>query len=392
VEVAAGVAWGAHGRLRHAGAVRLLLAIGAVLGATVLALAIDADAAAAGPLLLLGVVVAALLGRWPGVAAGLAGAASYSFFFIPPERTFSLGKDEEPLALAVFLAIALVVGTLVSRATELRHAAEEREAVAIANLELADRIRAAELAAEEARFAAEASRTRAAFFAAAGHNLRTPLTSIATAVDTLATASDHLDDDERRDLMETIRDETARLVRLTARVLELSRLNAGIEPERSTVEVEGLVQAVIRRIGRLDEGRTFQLTVDDRAELVDLDVTMVEEALQNVIENAVRFAPPHTVVEVLVHATDTDVVLAVADHGPGVAVDERTRVFDDFYRGSTPRTEGGTGLGLAIARAVAEAHGGSIACVETRGGGATIEMRFPRSIATSPRPETVEVP
>jgi two-component system sensor histidine kinase KdpD len=360
--------------------VRLITALGAVALATAIALVVDAEAAGAGLLLLLAVVVAALLGRVPGLAAGVAGALSYSYYFIPPERTLSLGKDDEPLAFAIFVAIAFVVGSLVARSTELRHAAEEREAEAVGNLELVERLRAAEQVAHEAERAAETNQARAAFFAIAGHNLRTPLASVATAADTLLAADAHLTEEDRREMLVTIRDETDRLTRLVARVLELSRLNAGLEPEPEVAELDGLVQSAVRRLGRLPDGLTVELEFAPGADLVWIDITMTEEALVNVLENAVRFAPPDSSIDIVASRSGGDVVLAVSDHGPGIAAEDRERVFDEFYRGERLPGDGGTGLGLSIVRAVIEAQGGSARCTETPGGGATVELRMPSAV------------
>lgn len=353
--------------------------------ATVVAMTLDADAAGAGLLLLLAVVIAALLGRVPGLGAGVAGAMSFSYFFIPPEQTFSVGKDDEPLAFAIFVAIAFVVGTVVSRSTELRHAAEAREAEALTNLELAERLRVAEHAAHEATRAAEADKARAAFFAIAGHNLRTPLTSVATAASTLLAPDARLTDDDRRELLLTIRDETSRLTRLVVRVLELSRLSAGIQPDLEEAELEGIVQAAVRRIGNLPDGVTFELELDDAAELIWVDITMTEEALLNVLENAARFAPPRSAIEITATRSADDVVLSVADHGPGIDIEDRERVFEEFYRGDA----GGTGLGLSIVRAVISAQGGEVRCTETPGGGATIELRLPAADRPVPSEEAV---
>jgi two-component system sensor histidine kinase KdpD len=359
--------------------VRILLAIGGVAVTTGLALALDAEVSGAGLLLLLAVVVASLLGRTPGLVAGVAGAISYSYFFIPPERSFSLGKDTEFLALAIYVATAAVVGTLVARSAELRLAAEAREAEAVERLSLVQRLQEAEQEASRARGAAEVNQARAAFFAAAGHNLRTPLTTVATAADALSTADEQLTPAERAELLETLRVETSRLARLVDRVLEVSRVKAGLTPDREVVDIEGLVQVAVRRLGPLLGGRDVDLVVDpDGAEAL-VDVTLMEEVFLNLLENALRYTPASTPIEIRSQRVGAEVVVRVIDHGPGIPATDRERVFEEFYRGDHDADQGpaGTGLGLAIVRALIDAQGGSVRCLETPGGGATIELRLP---------------
>jgi two-component system sensor histidine kinase KdpD len=319
--------------------------------ATAAPLTLGADAAGSGLILLVAVIVSSLLGRGPGLFAAVTAAASYSYFFIPPTYAFSLGKGDDLIALVTFVIAAFVVGTLVSQVNDVR----------------------------EARMAGELSQTRAAFFAAAGHNLRTPLASVTTSVDALLSPTATLDDAERRELLETVRDETDRLSRLVSKVLELSRIRSGeLDVRREAVDLPGLTQSAVRRLGPLADGHAFDLDLPDDLE-VELDALLTEQILLNTLENAAKFSPPGAPISVVARAVDDAVELRIIDHGPGIPPEDRERVFDEFYRGGDRRATAGTGLGLAIVKALTEAQRGAAHLEVTDGGGTTLVLTFPRA-------------
>jgi two-component system sensor histidine kinase KdpD len=235
-----------------------------------------------------------------------------------------------------------------------------------------------ERAASDARVDAEVNRARAAFFAAAGHNLRTPLTSVSASVSALIDSGDVLDDNEQAQLLETIRDETARLERMVAKVLSQTLIRgADIVPEPEPVDLGGMVQVAIGRLGPHADAKRIELQLPPEVGPLWLDVTMLEQILLNLLENAVRFAPDGSIITVSAEQSGSHVDLRVVDHGPGVDPAEREAIFNEFHR-SGSRTEGeGTGLGLAIVAALVSAHNGEAWCEATPGGGATFVVRFP---------------
>jgi two-component system, OmpR family, sensor histidine kinase KdpD len=244
-----------------------------------------------------------------------------------------------------------------------------------------DRLRLQE-EVREARLVAEVGRQRAGFLSAVSHNLRTPLTAVKAAAGTLLASWSRIAPEERRELLETISDEAERLERLVRNTLELSRIRAGaldIEPER--VDIADLVQHAVRRLRPIARAHRVRLDVDDDLPPVALDVTMAEQILLNLLENALRFAPPGSEILVGAHALSDgrdEVELRVADHGPGVPAEARDRIFEEFQSAETRPDRTGTGLGLAIVRALVVAHGGSVRYEDTPGGGATFVCTFPR--------------
>ncbi len=251
-----------------------------------------------------------------------------------------------------------------------------------------DRLRLQE-EVREARLVAEVGRQRAGFLSAVSHNLRTPLTAVKAAAETLLSSWSRIEPEERRELLETISDEAERLERLVRNTLELSRIRAGaldIEPER--VDIADLVQLAVRRLRPIARAHRVRMDVDDDLPPVALDVTMAEQILLNLLENALRFAPPGSEIVVGAHALHMpngvdEVELRVADHGPGVPEEARDRIFEEFQSAETRPDRTGTGLGLAIVRALVVAHGGSVRYEDTPGGGATFVCTFPREAHTT---------
>jgi two-component system sensor histidine kinase KdpD len=230
--------------------------------------------------------------------------------------------------------------------------------------------------ADEAHLAAAVSRTRAGFLSAVSHNLRTPLTAIHTAADTLLATDIELGEEDRVELLTTVRDETVRLERLVTKVLDLSRIRAGgLVPERQQVDLSGLIQAIAHRIRMTGADVVVRVDVGPDVRVVPVDLTMMEQVLLNLLENAARYAPPGSEICVRARRHRDVLSLRVIDHGPGVPPEVRDRVFEPFERGD--RTVGGTGLGLAIVAALADAQGGSVAVGETEGGGATFVVEVP---------------
>ena len=455
------------------GGVRLLVAITAVVTATVLAQVLGVDEVVTALLLMVAVVMAAMLGTVPGVVAAVLGGLSLNLVFYEPAPGVSIETSDDVVSLVVFLVIASLVGILVSRERTSRHLARLGQLEAQLRIDTTNRlflgepttavvqstaesiatifdlaactlttagttamasrplrpgrtvlvrsdeasvqavtstgrglsadaedvlaaltsalglvfVRAdLERSASEARVDAEVNRARAAFFAAAGHNLRTPLTSVSASVSALIDSGDLLDDDEQAQLLGTIRDETARLERMVAKVLSQTLIRgADIVPDPEPVDLGGMAQVAIGRLGPTANAKRFDLQLPPDVGPLWLDVTMLEQILLNLLENAVRFAPDGSTITVAAEQSGSHVDLRVIDHGPGVKPDDTEAIFTEFHR-SGSRTEGeGTGLGLAIVAALVAAHNGQAWCEATPGGGATFVVRFP--LAQQPQPD-----
>lgn len=235
--------------------------------------------------------------------------------------------------------------------------------------------RQAELA-REAQVDAERSRLQAALLQSVTHDLRTPLSSITASVTGLLDREAEFNAEQRRDLLETIRQEASRLNRLVGNLLDLSRLRAGaLTPSKRPAAIDEVIEGVVGRMEPLLRGHTVELNLREDLPEVPMDVLQVDQALTNILENAAKFSPPGSRILVQAARWEDAVQVRIADQGPGIPADQRTSVFEPFARGD--REGSYTGLGLAIAHAVVTAHGGTIRIEEAPGGGAAVIFRLP---------------
>jgi two-component system, OmpR family, sensor histidine kinase KdpD len=229
--------------------------------------------------------------------------------------------------------------------------------------------------AEEARMESETNRLRAALFSSVTHDLRTPLASITASVTTLLEDESPLASEQRRELLETIDHETQRLNRVIGNLMDLSRMRAGaVVPTKTPAAIDELIESVIARSGPILEQHDIRLMLREDLPEIPLDVVLIDQALTNVIENAARFTPPGRRITVGAARWRDGVQVRIADAGAGIPREERDRVFEPFVRGEGST---GTGLGLAIARAIVDAHGGTIRIGEEPGGGTAVVLELP---------------
>jgi signal transduction histidine kinase len=213
------------------------------------------------------------------------------------------------------------------------------------------------------------------------HELRGPLTTIKGSSRTLLRHGSRLDPELTRQLLTDIDSEADRLHRLVDNLLDLSRAGAGrdmlkTEPTAVDVLVRRVVAEALPRAGQ----RSLRVRATPKLPVASIDPLRIEQVLRNLLDNAVKFSPPTSNIDVTVACQDDTVVISVADEGPGVAPEYQERVFERFFR---VQPEGvsvsGAGLGLAICRRFVELHGGRIEIVPTGGRGATFRVTLPIS-------------
>lgn len=326
------------------------------------------------------VVVAGLFGgRRAALSVAVLSGTAFNVLFIPPYMTLKIHAADDVVALAVFLLVAVVIGSLVARETERRQSAEDR-ATELADLN--DALRALQVEreqlAEEATRAAVLERVdeqRSALLRSVSHDLRTPLATIrAVASDLLGDAP--YDDATRAELLGLVADEAERLDRVVANLLSLSRIEAGaLAPDRQAVAVDELAGDTVKRLHGLLRARRVQIDVPAGLPLVNGDYTQLELVLTNLLENAARHAPPSSTIRIGGRTAGDRVEVWVDDEGLGLAPFERERIFEPFRRGEGSNS---SGIGLAICRAIVTAHGGEIWADVAPGGGARFRFTVPR--------------
>ena len=228
----------------------------------------------------------------------------------------------------------------------------------------------------EAEALRRADTIKTAVLRAVSHDLRTPLMAISTSAGALARPDLAIDDADRAELLATILAASDRLDRLVGNLLDLSRLQAGAaEPMQRRIELEELVVGALDELG--PSATRVEVTFPDDSPAASVDPHQIQRVLVNLIQNALEYSPPDEPVRVQVAETQSEAVIRVIDHGPGVAPAELERIFEPFHRGGRTGEAPGAGLGLAIARGFAEANGGRV-WVESRfDQGATFVLSLP---------------
>ncbi len=219
--------------------------------------------------------------------------------------------------------------------------------------------------------------------ASVSHDLRTPLTALIGQLDTIRMKSDRLSREEQQELFVRASQNAQHLKRLTDALAELARLDSpDFETHPEPIAIGELVDDVVQRFAAraADAGLELSLDYPDGLPLTRLDAALIERALSNLLDNALRITPPGGTVRVKVLRDATGVRVEVTDTGPGVALEDQARVFERFYQASRHREQrGSAGLGLAIVKRVAELHGGEAGLRSRPGEGSTFFIALPQT-------------
>ncbi|MBI1312035.1 DUF4118 domain-containing protein [bacterium] len=232
--------------------------------------------------------------------------------------------------------------------------------------------------AAEARIQAESEQIRSSLLSGVSHDLKTPLAAIAGASSSLLEAP-ALDEQTRRQLLETVAEESARLNRLLENILQMSKLDAGASPpNRQWHVLEEIVGSALHRTSRELQNYSVSVRLPTDLPLLFVDGLLLEQLMVNLLENASRYTPEGTQIAITAAVDGQSLRLTVADNGPGLPSGSHERIFEKFYRASPTADAGrGSGLGLAICRAIARAHGGNVTAANWPGGGAEFIVRLP---------------
>jgi len=210
------------------------------------------------------------------------------------------------------------------------------------------------------------------------HDLRTPLVSITGALSSLDEDNDLLNESARRALIENARGEADRLNRLVGNLLNMTRIESGaIKLRLESEDIQDVIGTALEQLGSRVANHKIQVSVPAVFPLVPMDFTLITQVLVNVLENAVKYSPTDSVIEVSAELLDEKTRIKIADRGAGIPSEDLTRVFDKFYRVQRPENVSGTGLGLSISKGIVEVHHGTIYANTREGGGTVVTIELP---------------
>jgi two-component system sensor histidine kinase KdpD len=226
----------------------------------------------------------------------------------------------------------------------------------------------------------ESERLRSALLTSISHDLKTPLASVLGAASTMRDLASNLSDTEKRDLLATVIDESERLNRFIANLLDMTKLESGaIVPNTALHDVGEIVGSALHRASKILARHKVSLELAADLPMLELDAVLFEQVLFNLLDNAAKYSPPDTMISISSFREKSAVSLQVADEGEGIPPAELESVFDKFYRVQKgDHVRPGTGLGLAISRGFVEAMGGRITAANRADrNGAVINIRLP---------------
>ena len=210
------------------------------------------------------------------------------------------------------------------------------------------------------------------------HDLRTPLVTITGALTSLDEQETSLAADRKRSLVKSARGEADRLNRLVSNLLDMTRLEAGamnVKPKPS--DVQDVIGTSIGQFNARLVGREVLVVVPDHFPVASLDFVLIVHVLNNMIDNALKYSPEGSPIEIQARLVGSEIHISVLDRGMGIPEEDLERVFDKFYRVERPGQVSGTGLGLAICKGIMEAHGGRIWAANREGGGSAVTIALP---------------
>jgi two-component system sensor histidine kinase KdpD len=295
------------------------------------------------------------------------------------------GTDTLPGANAVFFPISGfrgVIGVLALRAANLRRVflPEQRRLLDTFISQIGQTIERVHLAeeAQQTQLRMESETLRNSLLSAISHDLRTPLASIVGAASTLVEEDAQLAPSDRQELSQTIYDEALRMSNLANNILDMARLDAGqASLNRQWYPLDEIIGGTLTRIRKRLNDRTVNTQLPDDLCLVRVDAVLIEQVLVNLLENACKYTPKGSPIDISAECSGHMLKVTVADRGPGIPPGEEEQLFDKFYRVHREGTQSGVGLGLAICKAIIIAHGGVIEAGNRPGGGAQFYFLLP---------------
>jgi K+-sensing histidine kinase KdpD len=298
---------------------------------------------------LIPVLVAAT--RWgvmPAVIASIAGIGASAFFFYPPIYDFRVSQPEHLVDVVLFIFVAVITGQL---------AAQSRQA----------------------KIRAEAERLREALIDSVSHELKTPLSTVVGSASVLAQAASAAGSPRLTELAAVVRDAAERLNSQIENLLDATRIShERLQPQAEWVDPGDVLNAALSRTSRLLVRHDVDATIEESLPLIRVDPAMIERALTQLIDNAAKYSPPGSRIEIAARRSDDRVAISVKDLGVGLTAAELSHVWDRFFRGSQVRDRvAGSGLGLWIAKAFVTACGGGIEASSEPGRGTMFTMTLP---------------
>lgn len=301
-------------------------------------------------------------GSLPAIAASVCSFLSFNFFLTEPRYTFAVDRQDELATLIFLFLIALVCGPAASQIRRQFTLAKDLQ---------------------KAQLQAEIEQLRSALLSSVSHDLKSPLSAMMGAAESLALLNEKLSTEDRKTLTETILQESQRLDSYIQNLLDMTRLGYGsLKIERDWVSLGDILGSALTRLRRYFVDVKTEVHFANEVPLLYVHPALIEQAIFNILENAARFTPQSACIKISVECKQQDCFIYIDDQGPGIPQALREKIFDMFYVvADGDKKKQGTGMGLAICRSMIGAHGGSVH-VESKNdnSGARFVVRLPINV------------
>jgi two-component system, OmpR family, sensor histidine kinase KdpD len=297
---------------------------------------------------LLAVVITAIRwGQGPAIVTSVLSVLAFDFFLVPPYLTLNVHDFEYFFTFAAFLAVGLVVSTLTSK---VRAQIIQRQT----------------------------EKLHSALLNSISHDLKTPLVSITGSLSALLDSRSNLGAVQKNELLETARGESDRLNRIVNNLLDMTRSESGVlRISKKPCDLRDFLGACLEQLKGKIGSRNIRIDIPRDFPEVSVDFPYMLKAFLNVMDNALKYSPDASPIEIEVFRTGPKARISVRDHGYGIPKEDLRRIFDKFYRVQRAENVLGTGLGLSISKNIIEAHGGQISAESILGKGSVFIIELP---------------
>jgi two-component system sensor histidine kinase KdpD len=293
------------------------------------------------------VIVAIRWGQGPAIVTSVLSVLAFDFFLVPPYLTLNVHDFEYLFTFAAFLVVGLIVSTLTSK---VRAQIIQRQT----------------------------ERLHSALLSSISHDLKTPLVSITGALSALLDSKSKLDAQQKNELLETAQGESERLNRIVNNILDMTKTESGVlRISKKPCDLRDFIGACFEQLKDKIGSRNIKINIPKEMPEINVDFPYMLKAFLNVIDNALKYSPDGSAIEIEAFCTGGKARISVRDYGYGIPKEDLGRIFNKFYRVQRAQNVLGTGLGLSISKNIIEAHGGHISAESIIGKGATFIIELP---------------
>ena len=293
------------------------------------------------------VIVAIRWGQGPAIITSVLSVLAFDFFLVPPYLTLNVHDFEYLFTFGAFLVVGLIVSTLTSK---VRAQIIQRQT----------------------------EKLHSALLNSISHDLKTPLVSITGALSALLDNTSKLNEQQKNELLETARGESERLNHIVNNILDMTRTESGVlRISKKPCDLRDFIGACLEQLKDKIGSRNIKINIPKEMPEANIDFPYMLKAFSNVIDNALKYSPDGSAIEIEVFCAGEKARVSVRDYGYGIPKEDLGRIFDKFYRVQRAQNVLGTGLGLSISKNIIEAHGGHISAESILGKGATFIIELP---------------